>query len=204
MREAEEQKPALRISHIVYGRESRGNRVYYLVDPKGKGEEKAIPETVVLKRWRKRRFPGYVFGGCRLSPNLWRAIPLVFGDNTGRICGLDEPAIEKAIERARETLKARYYDVPGAECLCAIFAMLGPDRLQQLVGRHTAVEHQGRHGIPDLFLYAKNIGTGLPSGSRFVEVKKPEESISTDQIEEIDFLNGLGLHARVLRLIERD
>lgn len=203
MRETEEQKPALRISHIVYGRESRGNRVVYLVDPKGRGEDKDIPETVVLRRWRMRRFPGHVFGGCRLSPNLWRAIPLVFGDNADKICSLDERAIESGIERARAALKSKKYKVPSAECLRAIFAVLGPDRLRQLVDRHTSTERQGRYGIPDLFLYAKKTATGLPSGSRFVEVKKPEENISADQIEEIDFLNRIGLHARVLRLIER-
>jgi len=36
-----------------------------------------------------------------------------------------------------------------------------------------------------------------------VEVKKPEEAVSGDQLAEIEFLNKLGLHARVLRLIER-
>ena len=49
-------KPALRISTIVYGREHRGKRVYYLVDHRGLGTEKAIPEEVVFKRWRKRVF----------------------------------------------------------------------------------------------------------------------------------------------------
>lgn len=44
MREAEEQKPVLRISHIVYGRETSGKRVYYLVDPQGKGEKKPFPK----------------------------------------------------------------------------------------------------------------------------------------------------------------
>jgi len=36
-----------------------------------------------------------------------------------------------------------------------------------------------------------------------VEVKKPEESASDDQKAEVDFLNALGLHARIVRLIER-
>lgn len=38
----EQKKPALRISHIAYGRERRGNRVVYLVDPTGAGEEKRL------------------------------------------------------------------------------------------------------------------------------------------------------------------
>jgi len=40
--------------------------------------------------------------------------------------------------------------------------------------------------------------------ARFVEVKKPEEELSQDQKEEIAFLQSLELHARVLRLIERE
>ena len=32
-----EQRPALRISHIVYGREAAGNRVTYRVDSRGNG-----------------------------------------------------------------------------------------------------------------------------------------------------------------------
>ena len=60
-------KPALRISHIVYGRMAVKNRVHYLIDPKGKGSEHAVPESVVLKRWRKRQFPNHTFSGARLS-----------------------------------------------------------------------------------------------------------------------------------------
>ena len=35
------------------------------------------------------------------------------------------------------------------------------------------------------------------------EVKKPEETVKPDQHEEIEFLQSIGLHARVLRLDER-
>jgi hypothetical protein len=34
-------------------------------------------------------------------------------------------------------------------------------------------------------------------------VKKPRERTNADQLEEIAFLNAMGLPARVLRLIER-
>jgi hypothetical protein len=34
-----------------------------------------------------------------------------------------------------------------------------------------------------------------------VEVKKPEEPVSTVQMAEIAFLNQMGLHARVLRFV---
>jgi hypothetical protein len=40
--------------------------------------------------------------------------------------------------------------------------------------------------------------------ARFVEVKKPDEPVSEDQHDEINFMIGMGLHARVLRLIERE
>ena len=44
--------------------------------------------------------------------------------------------------------------------------------------------------------------TIVPVVEEVVEVKKPEEAVSNEQLAEIDFLNSLGLHARVLRLIE--
>jgi len=53
------------------------------------------------------------------------------------------------------------------------------------------------------FLYAIEGSSNHPTFARFVEVKKPEEPASRVQLEEIDFLNKLGLHARVLRLVER-
>jgi hypothetical protein len=76
--------------------------------------------------------------------------------------------------------------------------------LQTIIARHTSSEHKGKSGVPDLFLFATNQTTGLPTIARFVEVKKPEEPASAVQLAEIDFLNGLGLHARVLRLIEAE
>jgi hypothetical protein len=52
-------------------------------------------------------------------------------------------------------------------------------------------------------LFATSHNTGLPTIARFVEVKKPEEPVSPVQMAEIAFLNQMGLHARVLRLVER-
>lgn len=204
MREKEDQKPALRISHIVYGREGAGNRVHYLVDPKGKGDEKAIPETVALKRWRKRRLSGYAFGGCRLGPNLWRAVAMAFPFEAERICGLDEQEIETIVQATRDALKGMNYELPSADCLRAIFTVIGAERLHRLVQRHTSPDREGRSGVPDLFVYAVKLDSDKVTMARFVEVKKPEERISADQLEEIDFLRSMGLHARVLRLVERD
>ena len=186
-------KPALRISHIVYGRMAVKNRVHYLIDPKGKGSEHAVPESVVLKRWRKRQFPNHTFSGSRLSSTLWRAVHQAFGENLSQWVGRSVLEIDENIKTNRDGLKAGdYLSLPSAETLQTIFA------------RHTSPKHKGKSGVPDLFLFATNQTTGLPTIARFVEVKKPEEPASAVQMEEINFLNGLGLHARVLRLIEAE
>ena len=71
------------------------------------------------------------------------------------------------------------------------------------LNKHLSAAHAGLSGVPDLFVYAIHLSTGKPAIARFVEVKKPEEPASQVQLDEIAFLNGLGLHARVLRLKER-
>jgi hypothetical protein len=196
-------KPALRISHIVHGRIHVGNRVHYLIDPKGKGSEYAVPESVVLKRWRKRQFPNHTFSGARLSSTLWRAVHQAFGGNLSQWVGRSVLEIDENIKINRVGLKADdYLSLPSAETLHALFMTCGLVRLQTIIARHTSSEHKGKSGVPDLFLFATNQTTGLPTIARFVEVKKPEEPASAVQLAEIDFLNGLGLHARVLRLIE--
>jgi hypothetical protein len=98
--------------------------------------------------------------------------------------------------------KKDHLSLPSAETLHALFMTCGLERLQATIARHTSTEHKGKSGVPDLFLFATNQTTGLPTIARFVEVKKPEEPASAVQLAEIDYLNGLGLHARVLRLIE--
>jgi hypothetical protein len=45
---------------------------------------------------------------------------------------------------------------------------------------------------------------GNYSIARFVEVKRPDEVLMVTQRPEIEFLNQLGLKARVVRLLERD
>ena len=100
-------KPSLRISHIVYGRLGSDNRVKYLVDANGKGEKMAIPETVVLTRWRKRKFPGYIFSGARLSSTLWRAVGKAFGVDAKAICKLSVEEIAQITEsEGREYVQA--------------------------------------------------------------------------------------------------
>ena len=200
-----EAKPALRISHIVYGRQASGNRVLYLVDPKGQGEERAVPESVVLKRWRKRQFPGHTFSGERLSSTLWRAVAKAFGTKGKALCKLSLDQIAATADKSREMLSSDgYLKLASPKTLYALFAVCGPERLQAILDKHLSDEHKGRSGIPDLFLFATSHSTGLPTIARFVEVKKPEEPVSAVQMAEIAFLNQMGLHARVLRLVERE
>ena len=101
------------------------------------------------------------------------------------------------------------YDVPlnqrGALSKFAgkrVRLVCGAERLEQVLMRHTSVEGGDPFGTPDLFLFACD-RTGNYSIARFVEVKRPDEKLKPTQRPEIEFLNHLGLKARVVRLIER-
>jgi hypothetical protein len=200
-RHDEPRKPSLRISHIVHGRAFTGRRVKYLVDPNGQGEEREIPENVVLVRWRRRKFPGYSFSGCRLSSTLWRALLVWLGPDVEAWPRLTSDVLEARRIEAGPELEARDLRVPPVESAKALFQVCGARRLHALVERHAAFD--GRSGVPDLFLFARETAERSVM-ARFVEVKKPDEPVSEDQHEEIEFMIGLGLHARVLRLIERE
>ena len=198
-------KPSLRISHIVYGRIAVGNKVKYLIDSSGTGEERAIPETVVLSRWRKRKFPGYAFSGSRLSSTFWRAVAVAFGTDARSISKLSQEEIQQVLENKRSLLKSNgFLTLPNAETLYAIILISSPIRLQKMINRHISEAHKGKSGVPDLFLFALSVGNKKITMGRFVEVKKPEEPLSKVQKEELDFMNSLGFNARVLRLIERE
>lgn len=199
-----EKKPSLRISHIVYGREKRGTRVVFLVDEKGNGTKKMISEEVVLYRWRRRKFPGYVFSGARLGPNLWTTLPKLLGSEVSHWLVLTEEELQSAIANKKNLTGDVFAKIPAANVLHALLAVCGLERLNLLVERHR--DHNGKdsHGVPDLFLFAKKVTDGTCTIARFVEVKKPEEPTKGNQHEEIAFLQSMGLHARVLRLDERD
>lgn len=201
---SETRAPALRISHIVCGRENRDGRVFYFVDPAGGSAEKDIPENVVLKRWRRRKKPsGYVFGGDRLSPNVWRALAIAFPAGRAMLASTELEDLRNMLGAARGKLPEEY-KLPSAECLKAMFRGLGSGRLETLIARHTDPERKDKYGTPDLFLYIwLSNSSGAPT-IRFVEVKKPRERLHPDQREEIESLNSIGIPARVLRLIERD
>ena len=195
-------KPSLRISHIVYGRENAGGRVTYLIHPKGLGEERAIPEQVVLRRWRQRQFPGYTFSGGRLSSTVWRALPVMLGRDVRRWASLDVETLRRLREAKIEALRALQLLPPAAETVRALFDICGVTNIGRLVERHAAFAGTGVSGVPDLFLFARD-ERGRVGIARFVEVKKPEEPVSAAQFDEIRVLQSLGLHARVLRLEER-
>jgi hypothetical protein len=195
--------PALRISHIVYGRRSDRGRVKYLVDPQGRGDEWAIPEQVVLRRWRRRRSPDYTFSGERLSSTIWRALPAMLGGQVQRWRLFDLSELERLHERCASDLRARKLSAPSASTIIALIQSCGTEKIEALVDRHRGLEQLHRSGVPDLFLFAQD-ATGRTKFSRFVEVKKPEEPLSQDQRDEVGFMRALGLHVRVLRLIERE
>lgn len=195
-------KPSLRISHIVYGRTNEGKRVKYLIDPSG--EHFAIPEEVVLIRWRRRRHPNASFSGARLGPHLWRALAKSLGEDCSKWpAHMSEAALNQARTAFRQDQTRRAYlnSLPSLSTLEALWSICGSERLQRLVDRHSDPRV---FGVPDLLLFARDHKTQKVYMGRFVEVKKPEEPISPGQREEIDFMNSLGLHARLIRLIERE
>jgi hypothetical protein len=194
---------SLRISNIVYGRQTNRNRVSYLVDPQGHGILRAVPETVVLQRWRQRVRPATQFSGVRLSSTLWRAVAATFPDASSQdVCSFTRDEVSVQIDAHRARLRTLYLRLPNADSLWALFQVLGLQRLRTLLERHNAPERMGHSGVPDLFLYAQD-QFGAIADARFVEVKKPEEPVSEDQQAELDFMNSIGLRARVLRLAER-
>jgi hypothetical protein len=197
-----EKKPPLRISRMAYGREKIGTRVYYLVDDKGEGTEKKISEAVVLQRWRKRVFEGYTFSGSKLNPKIWRNLPIIFDGSPKTWGKLSIEMIKSILDEKRSLMRKHYISLPSANILKALFEICGSDRLKALVERHNHDSRKEKYGTPDLFLYAIQKSTGKASVARFVEVKRPDEEVSKDQHEEIEFLQSLGLHARVFRLQE--
>jgi len=199
--------PALRISHIVFGRENDsdgpGGRVTYLVDPDGHGEERDIPEEVVIKRWRRRLFDGNTFHGARLSPNIWRAVDRAFGRDAHELVSLDTESVLAGRAQLAATREHHHFFLPNPDVLLALFEALGPWRLSEILSRHLSPERASRYGTPDLFLFARDRRRSGVAFYRMVEVKKPGEAISRDQHEEVAFLRSIGVPARVLRLIER-
>lgn len=195
--------PALRISHIVCGRVNEDGRVRYFIDPEGQSRERAIPEDVVLRRWRSRVMVGQSFHGARMGPNLWRAVSVALGSDAQAICQMSADEISRARENLHQDQPIHKLWLPDTSILLDMFAFLGPERLQIILARHLDPSRMGRFGTPDLFLFTRATTRSKAPFFRMVEVKKPQESVSIDQMEEMTFLRSLGIPARLLRLIER-
>ena len=195
--------PALRISNLVYGRERREDgRVTYLLN-EDSDETRAIPEEIVLKRWRSRKQPNKNFKGFRLSPNFWRAIGLTLGKNAKRIKVLKIQEIEANFSKYKKDLKEKNYKIQSASNIIEVFNSLEIQQLQSILDRHLDHDRMDKYGTPDLFLYISHKNTHAISKAYFVEVKRQKEQLSNDQKHEINFMRSIGLKSRVLRLIER-
>ena len=156
-----------------------------------------------MYRWNRKKRDGYTFSGSKVNPKIWRSLPLVFGDNTGKYLDLETPIIKEYIDNFKKNNPDTYLKLPASNHLYALFKVCGPQRLAALLARHNSKERIDNFGTPDLFLYSTHISSGNIRDARFVEVKKPEEPLSEDQNDEIHFLQSLGLHARIIRLDER-
>jgi len=195
--------PALRISNVVYGRERRKDgRVTYLLNINS-DEPRAIPEQIVLKRWRMREFVHSVARGFRLSPNFWRAIGITLGNNAKKIKSLNETEIEICFTKHQEALQIKKFKTQSASNLIEVFRSLEIHQLQLILDRHLDPDRMDKYGTPDLFLFTSHKTTHSISRTCFVEVKRHDEVLSNDQISELNFLRDIGLKSRVFRLIER-
>ena len=168
------------------------------------GDQYKIPEEVVLIRWRRRKHSTYSFSGARLGPHLWRALAVVLGKDCSqwpkRMTEEHLNAIRVAW-KTKGTCKEYFNSLPALATIEALWEICGPVKLQLLVDRH---QDPSVFGVPDLFLFARHKTSSKKLMGRFVEVKKPEEPLSDDQHEEIVFMNRIDLHARCIRLMERE
>ena len=196
--------PALRISNIVHGRRNVADRVEYMLDPKGQDTSKfEIPEQIVLTRWRQRKSNAYVFGGMRLSPNIWRSVKVALGKDWSNIERLESTEIDKLYKASAARLKSKKYKAVNGENLLKLVEGLGVTKFNALMTRHNDPERSKIYGTPDLFVWAISRNSKEIDHVRFIEVKKPREPLSEDQVNELHYLNfDLKVKARVLRLRE--
>lgn len=196
--------PALRISNIVHGRRNVADRVEYMLDPKGQDTSKfEIPEQIVLTRWRQRKSNAYVFGGMRLSPNIWRSVKVALGKDWSNIERLESTEIDKLYKASAAGLKSKKYKAVNGENLLKLVEGLGVTKFNALMTRHNDPERSKIYGTPDLFVWAISRNSKEIDHVRFIEVKKPGEPLSEDQVNELHYLNfDLKVKSRVLRLRE--
>ena len=196
--------PELGISNVVYGRERRKDgRVIYFPNNKLLVGKKEIHEKIVLKRWRKREFVFNVARGFRLSPNFWRATSIALGKDALRIKSLNKNEIEIGFTNHQEAIRSKNFKTQSASNVIEVFKCLEAFQLQSILDRHTNPDRMEKYGTPDLFLFTSHKAKHLISRACFVEVKRPREKLSDDQISEVNFLRDIGLKSRVLRLKEK-
>lgn len=187
-----------------------------------------IPEEVVLGRWRRRAVSKGVRShhGCRLPPNIWGLIGAIepwldFPDHErsdttdsskevgrSRVPGTYSAAqgpqftresIESALAHAVESGVALPNGETPPTAIAALLNNLPGQAIRALIERHPC--DNDPHGVPDLLLYQVT-RKGRNTSVYFVEVKRPDEALKTNQKEEIDFLRSLNLRAGVFRLRE--
>ena len=197
--------PRLNISNIVYGRRTNEHgRVEYLKDPNARAHlGYAIPEKVVLSRWRQRTHEQYHFGGMRLSPNIWRSINLALGSDYLALMKMSSVDIDLEYSNAKSLLNSMHYPIVAGDNLVKLMEGLSFAKFKVLLQRQNDPTRAQHYGTPDLFLWAIKKATGKIGYTRFVEVKKPNEPVSQDQKYELCFLKcNLHLKARLFRLKE--
>lgn len=195
----------LGIKRVVRGREKKSNgRVVYITDTNGGDPKKDISENVVLKRWRRQKLTNHGFSGIRLNPKIWRSIGKIFGNKPDKWASLSAEDIATYLQMGRELHPGETKAIPSATTLSILFNVCGPENLCKIYKRHSDPSRDGFFGTPDLFLYTVNLKTKKIQNAHFIEVKRPDERLSDDQIDEIAFLKSLGLQAGVYRLIEKN
>ena len=147
----------------MFGRAQVKIKVNYLIDPKGEGTATGTPERVVLTRWRQRKFPNHSFSCENLKLTLWRAAAIAYGKNAEKICKMSLERLQTLKKQKTESLNSSgFLKLPAASTLFSLVQICGPQIIQALLDKHTSKEHEGKSGVPDLFLYATNKLTGRP------------------------------------------
>lgn len=116
---------------------------------------------------------------------------------------LSVESINEMRKAASESLGHLRHSLPAPSTVYALIQVCGFGRLRLIFERHLLAIDGDPFGTPDLFLFATDRSRRQVMG-RFVEVKKLEEPFQGMQRPEIEFLQSLGLHARLLRLVERN
>ena len=112
--------------------------------------------------------------------------------------------IHTKYSKASQSLKSLKYPTLAGIKVVRLMEGLGLDKFNILMQRHNDLSRIKQYGTPDLFLWAVAKRSDKIAYSRFVEVKKPEEPLSQDQIDELYFLRcRLHIKSRCFRLKER-